>query len=75
MASPLLLAHLFLSPILIIILVQTHLPIDATEATRSTAIFSTTAMTTMNIVWSIINKSLSAIVLSSIRQSTGEADK
>lgn len=71
MAFPLLLAHLFLFPILII-LVQT-LPIDATEARTCTAIFSTTATT--NNARSIINRSPSAIVLSSIRQNTGEADK
>lgn len=67
MAFPLLvLLFLFL-----IILVQT-LPVDATEARRSTVIFSTM---TPNIVWSITNRSPSAIVLSSIKQKTGEADK
>jgi len=63
MAFPLLLVLLFLF-LNLIIPVQTPLPVDATEARRSTVIFST--MTT-NAVRSIINKSPSAIVLSCIR--------
>lgn len=50
---------------LILIILDQSLPVDATEVRRSTVIFSTT---TTNNVWSTINKSPSAIALSSIKQ-------